>query len=118
MKVLTPARLLRMESLVLLAVVMGLYERHDGSWLLFALLILAPDLSALGYFAGSRVGALSYNLAHAFIAPGALVFLGFAGSSLATSLALIWAAHIAGDRLLGYGLKYDDGFKITHLQRI
>jgi hypothetical protein len=107
-----------MEALVLLAVVIGLYIRHDGSWLLFALLILAPDLSALGYLAGNRIGALSYNLAHAFIAPGILVFVGFADYSLATSLALIWAAHIAGDRVLGYGLKYEDGFKITHLQRV
>ena len=118
MNFLTPSRLLRVESLVLLAVAIGLYERHDGSWLLFAVLILAPDLSALGYLAGGRIGALSYNLAHAFLAPGALVFIGFAGSSLATSLALIWAAHIAGDRVLGYGLKYEDGFKITHLQNI
>ncbi|MGH2532031.1 MAG: DUF4260 domain-containing protein [Thermomicrobiales bacterium] len=118
MNALTPSRLLRVESLMLLAVVIGLYERHGDSWLLFAALILAPDLSALGYLAGTRVGALCYNLAHAFIAPGALVFVGFAGSSLATSLALIWAAHIAGDRAIGYGLKYADGFKITHLQRI
>jgi hypothetical protein len=33
-------------------------------------------------------------------------------------LALIWLAHIGVDRALGYGLKYPDGFKDTHLQRV
>ncbi|MDD9911252.1 MAG: DUF4260 family protein, partial [Ahrensia sp.] len=37
-------------------------------------------------------------------------------SSLA--IALIWAAHISGDRALGYGLKYESNFKHTHLGKI
>ena len=32
--------------------------------------------------------------------------------------ALIWINHIGVDRLLGYGLKYSDGFGFTHLGRI
>ena len=32
--------------------------------------------------------------------------------------ALIWANHIGVDRLLGYGLKYSDGFGFTHLGRL
>jgi hypothetical protein len=32
--------------------------------------------------------------------------------------ALIWTAHIAMDRLLGFGLKYPTRFQDTHLQRI
>jgi len=32
--------------------------------------------------------------------------------------ALIWLAHIFLDRALGYGLKYEDAFKKTHLQQI
>jgi hypothetical protein len=38
------------------------------------------------------------------------------GSRLGGELALIWTAHIAMDRLLGFGLKYQDGFKPTHIQ--
>ena len=30
-------------------------------------------------------------------------------------MALIWAAHIGFDRLLGYGLKYPSAFRATHL---
>ena len=29
--------------------------------------------------------------------------------------ALIWAAHIGFDRLMGYGLKYETAFGATHL---
>ncbi|MGQ7476239.1 DUF4260 family protein [Streptococcus suis] len=28
---------------------------------------------------------------------------------------LIWLAHIGWDRAFGYGLKYESGFKHTHL---
>jgi len=31
---------------------------------------------------------------------------------------LLWAFHIAGDRVLGYGLKFTSGFQDTHLGRI
>jgi hypothetical protein len=33
-------------------------------------------------------------------------------------IALIWANHIGVDRLLGYGLKYSDGFGWSHLGRL
>jgi len=38
---------------------------------------------------------------------------------LLTSLpvALIWIAHIAIDRAIGYGLKYGERFKSAHLAR-
>ena len=39
------------------------------SWLLFALLILAPDLSMFGYLAGPRIGAVAYNAVHTLIVP-------------------------------------------------
>jgi hypothetical protein len=34
---------------------------------------------------------------------------------MARFIALIWIAHIAFDRLLGFGLKYPTQFKDTHL---
>ncbi len=56
-----PAVLLRFEGAALLVLSILLYERHGGGWLIFALLILAPDLSMLGYLAGPRAGAAIYN---------------------------------------------------------
>ena len=37
--------------------------------------------------------------------------------NFALAIALIWANHIGVDRLLGFGLKYADGFGYTHLDR-
>ncbi len=119
MKLTLPPVLLRIESATLLALSVLLYGLNGGNWLLFVLLFLAPDVSMLGYLAGSRVGAISYNLFHTYAAPGLLAALGLlAASSLIVSLALVWFAHIAFDRMVGYGLKYPTGFFDTHLRRL
>jgi len=88
-------------------------------WGTFALFFLTPDLSLLGYLAGPKIGAVSYNLAHSYI--GAVVCLAagvvFPAPTI-LCIGLIWCAHIGFDRALGYGLKYPDGFGFTHLGRI
>jgi hypothetical protein len=115
----TPRRLLRLEGAALAIVAIALYARADASWGLFALLLLAPDLSFLGYLLGPRTGAIAYNAAHATLAPLALGLAGLVtASTLAEHLALIWLAHIGIDRALGYGLKYGASFQHTHLGRI
>ncbi len=111
--------LLRLEGLTLFAGMTVLYAVWEGSWLVYAILLLAPDLSFLGYLAGPRLGAIVYNAAHSYMAPVALMTGGLALSSpLVLSIALIWMAHIGIDRALGYGLKYNAGFGFTHLGRI
>ena len=49
-----PAVLLRVEGAALFAMSVLLYWVSGGSWLMFALLLLAPDLSMLGYIGGPR----------------------------------------------------------------
>jgi hypothetical protein len=111
--------LLRLEGLTLFAGMTLLYAVWDGSWWVYAILFLAPDLSFLGYLAGPRLGAIVYNAAHSYMAPMALMTVGFAFSSpLVLSIAMIWLAHIGIDRAFGYGLKYSAGFGFTHLGRI
>src|SRR6476661_1836887 len=85
------------------------------SWIWFVVLFFAPDLSMAGYAAGNRVGAAAYNAAHTLVLPLILGAFGVLGErDLATGIALIWLAHIAMDRALGYGLKLPTGFKDTH----
>ena len=111
--------LLRLEGLTLFAGMVVLYGAWDGSWWIFAMLFLAPDLSFLAYLSGPRTGALVYNAAHSYMAPVALLTLGFGFEApLMLSIAMIWLAHIGFDRALGYGLKYAAGFTFTHLGRI
>jgi hypothetical protein len=111
--------LLRLEGFAVLAAAAFGYAFIGGSWLLFALLLLAPDLAMIGYRFGPVVGALAYNAAHTYLAPAALGAAGLvAGAPILQALALIWIAHIGLDRALGYGLKYASGFGDTHLGRI
>jgi Domain of unknown function (DUF4260) len=93
-----------------------LYARTGAGWWLFAALWLVPDLSMLGYLAGACQGARIYNAFHTYIAPGVLAVCSLLpGAHIALPLALIWVNHISVDRLLGYGLKYGNGFGFTHL---
>jgi len=111
--------LLRLEGLVAAVASAVLYERTGTSWWLFAGLWLTPDLSMLAYLKRPCLGARFYNAAHTYLLPGFLaVCAALAHANALFSIALIWGNHIAVDRLLGYGLKYADGFGFTHLGRL
>jgi hypothetical protein len=111
-----PKLILRAEALAVLVGSAWVYARLGEGWGLFAVLLLLPDLSMLGYLAGPRVGAAVYNAAYTYLVPLGLLALGEAGVvPLGTALGLIWAAHIGADRVLGYGLKYPWAFRATHL---
>ena len=111
--------LLRLEGVVLFAGMTLLYGLWEGSWWVYAVLFLAPDLSFAAYLGGPKVGAIVYNAAHSYLGPVALMTVGLAmAAPLTLSLAMIWLAHIGIDRALGYGLKYQAGFTFTHLGKI
>jgi hypothetical protein len=111
-----PKTFLRVEGLAVLVIALGGYLTVDGSLWLLAVLALAPDLSMVGYLAGTKRGALAYNIVHTYTLPLALGALGYwADVRIALLVALIWAGHIGLDRLVGYGLKFESGFKNTHL---
>ncbi len=113
-----PVALQRVEAGALLALAVALYARSGEGWPLFAALFLAPDLGMLGYLAGPRVGAAVYNAVHAAVLPVALAAFGLlTGNATATAAATIWLAHIAFDRLMGYGFKLPTAFGDTHLGR-
>ncbi len=70
----------------------------------------------IGYLINKRVGAWMYNFGHSYLTPSAVALLGIAlGTTIFWPIALIWAAHIGFDRLVGYGLKYSEAFGATHL---
>jgi hypothetical protein len=114
-----PRILLRLEGLAILVAALVLYFDAEFGWVLLVVLFLAPDLSLAGYLFGRRIGAAAYDLLHTELFPIALATVGIvANAETATRIGLIWLAHIGGDRLLGYGLKYPAAFKDTHLQRV
>ena len=108
--------ILRFEGFAVAVLTAILYARTGASWWLFAALWLTPDLSMLGYLAGPFFGARVYNAIHAYATPATLAVCAMAlGSHTLLPVAIIWGNHIAVDRLLGYGLKYQAGFGWTHL---
>ena len=114
-----PSLLLRIEESAILILALFAYQHLHFSWLLFAILFLTPDLFMLGYLLNVQLGAAIYNLAHTLTLPFALLLTSYLQHwRIIPAIALIWIAHIAFDRLLGYGLKYPTAFKDTHLQHI
>lgn len=86
---------------------------------MFIVLLLVPDLFMIGYSKTSKLGALIYNIGHHYVPP--LIFLGIYyvyQNPTTLVVSLVWMAHIAMDRMLGFGLKEDSGFKHTHLGTI
>src|SRR5687768_17841635 len=101
-----PGTLLRLEGAALFAAAIALYVDQGFSALAFVLLILAPDVSLLGYLANERVGAVAYDVVHFEAFPLALATAGvLSGSGVLVQVGLIWLAHVGFDRALGYGLK-------------
>jgi len=119
----TPMRpdiLLRVEALGLLALNVVAYNRlFPHSWGIFALLFLVPDVGLLGYLLPQkRLAATLYNCFHTYVLPLALLAGSWPlGWALGGQIALIWTAHISFDRMVGYGLKFPESFKFTHIQR-
>ena len=91
----------------------------DYDWWVFFALLLVPDLSMIGYLISNHLGAGIYNFFHN---RAVAILLGLCGivfrvdALLLTGIILF--GHIAMDRLLGYGLKYSEGFHATHLGTI
>ena len=112
----SPKLVLEAEGALVLAAATYAYNQTHLGWLLYAVLFLAPDIFMLGYFANTRVGSIIYNFGHTYVVPAALFGLGWGLSApVVMAIALIWIGHIGFDRMLGYGLKYESGFKNNHL---
>ena len=109
----------RAENLAIAAAVVVAFVRLHFAWWWLPALFLAFDASMAGYLVGNRAGAVCYNLVHAYAAPGVrLLSYVVTGSRWAAFPGLLWAFHIAGDGVLGYGLKFTSGFQDTHLGKI
>ena len=85
-------------------------------WWWYLLLLLGPDISMVGYTAGNKAGAFLYNLFHHKGVAIIVFIIGFLLKNELLQLAGITLfGHSSMDRMLGYGLKLNEGFKHTHL---
>ena len=71
-----PRVLLHAEGAAVAAAAIALYFHAGYPWWLLVVLALAPDLAAVGYLAGPRVGAVAYDTAHTYALPVILATAG------------------------------------------
>ncbi|WP_421877628.1 DUF4260 domain-containing protein [Marinoscillum sp.] len=107
---------LKLEELALFGLSIYLFTRLDFAWWYFPAFILLPDIGMIGYAFGARIGALTYNLFHHKGLAVIVLLLGYwIGNDWVALIGIILFGHASMDRIFGYGLKYPDHFKNTHL---
>jgi len=112
----SPVAQRRIEAAAMLAAALVAYGQLGFAWSTFALCFFLPDLSIAFYLAGPRLGGLAYNAAHCFAWPILLgAFWLLSDAPVALQAALVWSAHVAFDRALGWGLKYEQSFVHTDM---
>ena len=111
--------IIKLEELGLFILGMYLFSLLNFEWWWFLVLILAPDLSMLGYIFGNKSGAFFYNIFHHRAIAVLLYIMGcYFKIEILQLSGIILFSHSAMDRFFGYGLKYESGFKYTHLGEI
>jgi hypothetical protein len=108
--------LLKLEEIAQFGLGIFLFSQLTFAWWWFLALILAPDVAMIGYLINSKIGAWIYNFFHHKLLAIALFIVGYyTHNQIIELVGIILFAHSAMDRILDYGLKYEDGFKHTHL---
>ncbi|MFC2186145.1 DUF4260 domain-containing protein [Peijinzhouia sedimentorum] len=109
-------RLIKLEELGQFLFSIVLFSQLDYAWWVFPVCILLPDLSMIGYLVNPKIGAWSYNLFHHKLLAIVILVLGYwIDNPLIILSGIILFGHSSMDRFFGYGLKFEDNFKHTHL---
>jgi hypothetical protein len=93
-----------------------LFAKLPIAWWWFPALLLVPDISMIGYLFNTHAGAWLYNFFHHKAVAIAVLLLGYVSNNNYIILTgIILFGHSSMDRMLGYGLKFEDSFHHTHL---
>ena len=110
---------LKLEELGMFLLSIFFFAQLHFTWWVYPVWFLAPDISMLGYLINTKSGAYCYNLFHHKLLA---IVVGCTGFYLQNEwwifAGIILFGHSSFDRILGYGLKYPDSFKNTHLGKI
>jgi hypothetical protein len=108
--------ILKLEEAAMFAVCIYALSLFHADWWVYLLLLLGPDISMLGYLVNNTIGAVCYNLFHHKGIAIAVFITGFMlKDEWLQIIGIILFGHSSMDRMFGYGLKLNQGFKYTHL---
>ncbi len=107
---------LALEELAQFGFAIFLFSQLDYAWWLFLALLFTPDIGMLGYIINPRIGSITYNVFHHKGIAIAIYLVGiYLQNPVLQLIGIMLFGHAAMDRVMGYGLKYPDHFKHTHL---
>jgi hypothetical protein len=120
---------LKLEELAMWVGCLILLYVSQVDWWWYTLMFLGPDVSMIGYLINNKVGAWSYNLFHhkgiAIVILGIWLIMSLPHVAFVSAdidqliyISIVILGHSSMDRFFGYGLKYENGFKFTHLGEI
>lgn len=108
--------ILKLEELAMFLLGIYIFSLLNFAWWWFLVLLFIPDIGMLGYIFGNKTGAVCYNLFHHKGVAIVVFLMGmFFENPILQLVGVIIFSHASLDRILGYGLKYEKGFKSTHL---
>lgn len=114
-----PNNIIRIEEGILFVVSIYIFNLLPFAWWWFLVLILIPDIGMLGYLHNKKTGAILYNIFHHKGIAMVIYFMGIYLHNDVLQLAgVIVFGHASLDRLFGFGLKFEDDFKHTHLDNL
>jgi hypothetical protein len=104
------------EQLALFLASLYLFSLSGFAWWVYLLLWITPDVGMVGYLLNPKIGSLTYNFTHWQLGAWVLILPGLIWQlPWLLLVGTIVLGHSSLDRVLGYGLKYPDNFKHTHL---
>ena len=118
--------ILKLEELAMFLLCIAIFYVTGVDWWWYLLMLIGPDISMVGYLGGNKTGAILYNVFHhkgvgILIVILALILklvLLFFSPDVFVLIGITLFGHSSMDRVFGYGLKYENGFKFTHLGEI
>lgn len=108
--------IIKFEEIAMFIVSLFLFNELNMAWWLFIVFFFVPDIGMLGYVVNAKIGAICYNIFHHKGIAIIVYLLGlYIHNTWLQFTGIILFSHSCFDRILGYGLKYNDDFKNTHL---
>ena len=65
-----------LESIVIFIGALLIYLFLSGNWIIFLVLLFAPDIFIVGYLKNSRIGSIIYNIGHIYVWSIVLIVIG------------------------------------------